>query len=149
MTSNIPTPIHRLQRHRTDHTDTLHVTPIVETYTMDEGPETEYITVVNLCFRCNRECIHFVNRQRIHPYHERRILRRQCSIPQQRPVTTSPQPSTFAGSNWGTPSIHPHIDINDDQTTWWGNGAADVWDTRPQGLPQAPRLFGNHRARGF
>ncbi|KAF8641358.1 hypothetical protein AX16_010023 [Volvariella volvacea WC 439] len=42
----------------------------VKTYGMDEGPETEYITVVNLCFRCNWECLHFVNGQRIHPYHE-------------------------------------------------------------------------------
>ncbi|KAF8642445.1 hypothetical protein AX16_009491 [Volvariella volvacea WC 439] len=33
----------------------------VETYKMDEGPETEYITIVNLCFRCNQECLHFVN----------------------------------------------------------------------------------------
>ncbi|KAF8663676.1 hypothetical protein AX16_000882 [Volvariella volvacea WC 439] len=33
----------------------------VETYNMDEGPNTEEITVVNLCFRCNRECLHFIN----------------------------------------------------------------------------------------
>ncbi|KAF8659416.1 hypothetical protein AX16_001847 [Volvariella volvacea WC 439] len=121
----------------------------VETYGMDEGPNTEYITVVNLCFRCNRECLHFVNGRRIHPYHERRIICRQRSLPRQRPATMSPRPSSFADSQWGTPSNIPRIDVNDDQTTWWGNSAADEWDTRPQGLPQAPRLFGNRRARGF
>ncbi|KAF8642819.1 hypothetical protein AX16_009398 [Volvariella volvacea WC 439] len=62
----------------------------VETYGMDEGPETEYITVVNLCFRCNRECLHFINGQRIHPYRERRIIRRQRPTLRQRPATTSP-----------------------------------------------------------
>ncbi|KAF8660107.1 hypothetical protein AX16_001644 [Volvariella volvacea WC 439] len=35
----------------------------VEMYGMDEGPKTKYIMVVNLCFRCNWECLHFVNRQ--------------------------------------------------------------------------------------
>ncbi|KAF8641353.1 hypothetical protein AX16_010025 [Volvariella volvacea WC 439] len=121
----------------------------VKTYAMDEGPETEYITVVNLCFRCNRECLHFVNGQRIHPYHERQIIRRQRPISRQRPATTSPPPSSFVEAHWGTPSNYPRIDVNDDRTAWWGNGAADEWDTHPLGLPRAPRLFGNRRARRY
>ncbi|KAF8638970.1 hypothetical protein AX16_010405 [Volvariella volvacea WC 439] len=46
----------------------------VKTYAIDKGPNTPHVMIVNLCFRCNRECRHFVNGQRIYPYREWRII---------------------------------------------------------------------------